>query len=1397
MRKYPLNRINWGILAFEPLCMLLAILVMMLFWESPDVYGQEPVAKYIILMIADGWGAKQIEAANQYCTNEGTCDATPTYQDPDWNPGGALWKKEWISTYSYGGSYNTNSAWSTFNYVLTGAVTDSAAAASVLYSGTKTDNDNVSVSHNDIGRLFTIGEKAKDLGKGVGAVTTVPLSDATPGAWVAHNNDRSNSYAIADEGFFGDPNTTGTGAPGNKYEGSHGPTLPPADVLIGDARSNYVNSAIRTELQAQHNLGNLYYVNCPSTGGDPAGADGDSDGINDDGDSSGVVGDNPCIGGNTVNCDDNCVNTSNAAQADSDSDGYGDVCDCQQLLMSAANSPGDMRIAGLFERPCTALAGCYTNNPTLSESLTSALTLLGDTTKFPNGAIFMFEGGAVDWAGHSNDMESLVKEMRDFNNAVDTVINWVNDGTNGSDWTNTMVIVTGDHECGYLTPKSGIFPDQPLGLVNNDTIKVTGSCSTDKKGEKIVSGSGGRRASWNDLDCDNLIDTGETVYWAWNSGGHSNSLIPLYCRGVGCNLFSNYYETTQDLKRGYYLDNRHVWSAMNTVLIDVPLLSAPTVMNIDMTSATLGATIDYDSESTITERGTVWDISSSPVANQLAEGGTAVGVFSHSRTGLPEGSLIYYRGHAVNTAGTGYSPEGSFNTEPIQVSNAIMSTVSDTSMHIGWTDNSANSSEAIILMKAGAPVDAAPVDGSPYIANSILGSGEQLGTGNYVIFAGTGSQADVTGLIPWTTYHIAVYAYAGAATMINYQQSSPVTSSRGSCTDADGDTYAIEGGGCGQLDCNDNNILISPAASETCNNIDDNCNGTVDEGLTQPTSCGIGACAATGIETCTAGVWGGDTCTPGTPTSETCNNIDDNCNGTVDEGLTQPTSCGVGACASTGIETGTAGVWGSDTCTPGTPTSETCNNIDDNCNGTVDEDLTQPTSCGVGACAATGIETCTAGVWGGDTCTPGTPTSETCNNIDDNCNGTVDENLTQPTSCGVGACASTGIETCTAGVWGGDTCTPGTPTSETCNNIDDNCNGTVDEDLTQPTSCGIGACAATGIETCTAGVWGGDTCTPGTPTSETCNNIDDNCNGTVDEGLTQPAVSTTVPTVSATGVPLNSSATINWDKNVNCETVNTTNIISDSPGWEFNNCIGNQAVFTSSGQSGETTYTVSVTTAVTDTSGCAMATTYQFSFRTNVSTTLFISEPDGIGDTITAGDPYNITYTLDNPDKTVNTAFYYDTDNVDMDGTAITGACAAAPEGAGVTCMWDTTGMSPGVYYIYGISKISGSGLTHIWTGGGADTLASNAANWSDNSAPQNGDDVIFNGTSVKDCSWDITVPIHSISLNSGYAGTVTVNTILSMTGDSIISDGRLVAGDTVFYGNGLEVYSIGPITIN
>jgi hypothetical protein len=157
-----------------------------------------------------------------------------------------------------------------------------------------------------------------------------------------------------------------------------------------------------------------------------------------------------------------------------------------------------------------------------------------------------------------------------------------------------------------------------------------------------------------------------------------------------------------------------------------------------------------------------------------------------------------------------------------------------------------------------------------------------------------------------------------------------------------------------------------------------------------------------------------------------------------------------------------------------------------------------------------------AGSYVNDTCTAGSPQPETCNNIDDNCNGSVDEGLTQPTSCGVGACASTGHTTCVAGSYVNDTCTPGSPQPETCNNIDDNCNGSTDEGTDVPTTCGVGVC-----------VLQPDTCTP--PSGTACDDgnpctVGDTCGG----GVCNAGSTITAPPETANVMASNDKATYTW-----------------------------------------------------------------------------------------------------------------------------------------------------------------------------------------------------------------------------------------------------------------------------
>ena len=453
---------------------------------APEAQGLS--ARHIILLVGDGMGANQILAAQRYAGR---------------NPFESGWFSSWISTYPASGSYDPSRAWSERGY-LTGTATDSAAAATALFSGVKTSNGRINTTSDLAPRLDTIGDLAHKQGLAVGVVSSVYISHATPGAWMAHNDARSNGYAIADEGLWGDPTTTGT-ISDTYHMGGRGLSSPATEVVIGAGHpawkgGNYVSQAMRDKLAVESGLaGALRFVERQA--GSPDGG---------------------------------------------------------ARLLDAAGDPEVQRLAGLFGGAGGNLdyrladgSGADLENPTLAEMAMAALEVLN---RDADGFVLMVEGGAIDWAGHANQMDAMIGETLGFFDAIQAVEAWVADPGNGSDWSDSLVIVTADHETGFLTASPDSFGQAPLGEISPRSLAL----------EKTVA-STGRRASWEDVDDNDSIDDGERVYWSWNSSGHTNSLAPLFARGAGAKLF-NSYATENDPVRGAYLDNTDVFEVMQAVL---------------------------------------------------------------------------------------------------------------------------------------------------------------------------------------------------------------------------------------------------------------------------------------------------------------------------------------------------------------------------------------------------------------------------------------------------------------------------------------------------------------------------------------------------------------------------------------------------------------------------------------------------------------------------------------------------------------------------------------------------------------------------------------------------------------------------------------------------------------
>jgi hypothetical protein len=308
-------------------------------------------------------------------------------------------------------------------------------------------------------------------------------------------------------------------------------------------------------------------------------------------------------------------------------------------------------------------------------------------------------------------------------------------------------------------------------------------------------------------------------------------------------------------------------------------------------------------------------------------------------------------------------------------------------------------------------------------------------------------------------------------------------------------------------------------ANEACDGVDSDCDGVVDEelrGIGLACSAGLGACVRDGRTVCDSAA-GAIVCdaVPGDAEPERCDGLDNDCDGQVDDELGLGLDCTAGSGACTGRGVFVCDAAGDVVCNarPLPPQPELCDGIDNDCDEAVDEEfgLGEPCAVGTGACEAAGEFQCAADGSVACSATPGSPTAEACDGVDNDCNGLVDEgNPGGGQACdtgAAGACA-VGVRTCAGAMF---ECVPVTqPTDERCDGLDNDCDGLVDEDadgaaLTRDCydgpagTAGLGACTG-GVQTCDAGLFGA--CVGQVvPADEICDLADNDCDGAVDDGL--------------------------------------------------------------------------------------------------------------------------------------------------------------------------------------------------------------------------------------------------------------------------------------------------------
>lgn len=241
-------------------------------------------------------------------------------------------------------------------YSASSPVTDSAAAGTALATGSKTKNGMLGMNADTVA-VQSIASKLFEMGYGVGIVTSVPLDDATPGAFFAHVPNRNMYYDItvqaAKSGY--------QFLAGSRLRGIKDKKGNPTDLL--DILKQY----------------NMEYV-------------------------QGV--------------DEARASTS------------------ERILMVNPRELDTYQIGYTVDSIPGAL-----NLPTMTE------VCLEHMEKWtPMKFFMMVEGGNIDYAGHSNDGGTAIKEIINFNEAIKVAYDFYNEHPD-----ETLIVVTADHDTGGIT----------------------------------------------------------------------------------------------------------------------------------------------------------------------------------------------------------------------------------------------------------------------------------------------------------------------------------------------------------------------------------------------------------------------------------------------------------------------------------------------------------------------------------------------------------------------------------------------------------------------------------------------------------------------------------------------------------------------------------------------------------------------------------------------------------------------------------------------------------------------------------------------------------------------------------------------------------------------------------
>ncbi len=486
---------------FVPALIVVVVLIAA-FATTAAALGSNPPpenAKNVIIMIADGSGFNQYLLADYY--ENGQTGKQPYEKFP---------VHFGVSTFPFGGSYDPALAWASFTYVSgatyakTGpSITESDMAATAMATGYKTAKG---VGYAQGSDRQSILEYAETLGKSTGVVTTKFFDDATPAGFTAHLNNRDLLWTIADQMI----------------------NLSAVDVIMGSGNPYFNNSG-----QPVTPNWSVYDVTNPGNGTDDENPSKPSIYLRESTYTSLAAG--TAGGANPWTLIQSRTDFQNLAKGDTPARVFGLT---QSAKTTQALRGGDV-LANPYAVPFNQ------NVPTLVEMTKGALNVLDND---PDGFVVMIEGGAIDDSSHEGYPGRIIEEFGAFNDSVKTVMDWID---NNGGWDKNLLIVTADHETGYIWgPGSG------YGLGGGPSVVAAPASGVPdpnwwrpiiNNGKKALPGF-----TWNFVD-------DHFKFW------HTNSLVPLWANGAGIGGFDA-LTTKTDLVRGPYIDNIDIYTVMREAI---------------------------------------------------------------------------------------------------------------------------------------------------------------------------------------------------------------------------------------------------------------------------------------------------------------------------------------------------------------------------------------------------------------------------------------------------------------------------------------------------------------------------------------------------------------------------------------------------------------------------------------------------------------------------------------------------------------------------------------------------------------------------------------------------------------------------------------------------------------